>query len=395
MTRIKAFFTALGVLLLVMLGVHFYAEAKMKEPDSAMYTWTSEFKYKAGNIMKEYMDEDTVLVMGSSELQHQKKTPYNPASVFAGQKTKVMMVGAGYYQSLFHATLVSAMEQDMENRRAVLILAPQWFRKSGVKAEAYASRFSEENFVLMLQNPHVTDETKQYIMDRTKKLLKGDPQTLKRVEEYEEVYLGANAGKEKTGNASEKISAGVRKWFMDEKDMTNIALRLTARNISGPDVPEAGSASTEPDFEGLREQAAVDGEEACGGNSFYVTKKYYNGYIVKVMDDAKDEGINTGYSVSPEYDDLECFLKVCNEVGIKPLIVITPVNGYWYDWIGFDADAREDYYNQIRALAKKYDAETADFSDREYEEYFMEDTIHIGWKGWVDVNEAIYRYAEG
>ena len=31
MTRIKAFFTALGVLLLVMLGVHFYAEAKMKE----------------------------------------------------------------------------------------------------------------------------------------------------------------------------------------------------------------------------------------------------------------------------------------------------------------------------------------------------------------------------
>ena len=395
MTRIKAFFTALGLLILVMLGFHFFAEAKMKEPDSAMYTWTSEFKYKAGNIMKEYMDEDTVLVMGSSELQHQKRTPYNPASVFAGQNTKVMMVGAGYYQSLFHATLVSAMEQDMENRHAVLILAPQWFRKSGVKAEAYASRFSEENFVLMLQNPHVSDETKQYIMDRTKKLLKGDPKTLQRVQGYEEVYLGAEAGQKKTTNVFEKVSEEAREWFMDEKDMTNIALRLTARNISGPDVPEAGSASSEPDFEGLREQAAVDGEIACGGNSFYVTKKYYNGYIVKVMDDVKDEGINTGYSVSPEYDDLECFLKVCNEVGIKPLLVITPVNGYWYDWIGFDADAREDYYSQIRALAEKYGAETADFSDREYEEYFMEDTIHIGWKGWVDVNEAIYRYAEG
>ena len=395
MTRIKAFFTALALLICVMLGVHFYADAKMSESDSAMYCWTSEFKYKAGNIMKEYMDEDTVLVMGSSELQHQKKTPYNPASVFAGQKTKLMLVGAGYYQSLFHATLVAAIEEDMENRRAVLILAPQWFRKSGVRAEAYASRFSEENFVLMLQNPHVTDETKQYIMDRTKKLLKGDPQTLKRVEGYEEVYLGADAGQEKEANTFEKISAGAREWFMDEKDMTNIALRLTARNISEPEVPEAGSVSEEPDFEGLREQAAFDGEEACGGNEFYVTEKYYNGYIVKVMDDVKDDGINTGYSVSPEYDDLECFLKVCNDVGIKPLLVITPVNGYWYDWIGFDADAREDYYSQIRAMAEKYGAETADFSDREYEEYFMEDTIHIGWKGWVDVNEAIYRYAEG
>ena len=74
--------------------------------------------------------------------------------------------------------------------------------------------------------------------------------------------------------------------------------------------------------------------------------------------------------------------------------MIAPVNGYWYDFIGFPADAREDYYSQVRALCEKYGAETADFSDREYEEFFMEDTVHIGWKGWVDVCEAMYRYAE-
>ena len=149
-----------------------------------------------------------------------------------------------------------------------------------------------------------------------------------------------------------------------------------------------------PDFESLRISAAADGEAACGGNQFYVKSSYYNNYIVRVMDEVKDEGINTGYSVSPEYEDYECFLKVCSELGIRPLIVITPVNGYWYDWIGFGKDAREDYYSHVRELAEKYGAETADFSDREYEEYFMEDTIHIGWKGWVDVSEAIYRFAQ-
>ena len=122
-------------------------------------------------------------------------------------------------------------------------------------------------------------------------------------------------------------------------------------------------------------------------------KSYYDNYIVKVMDEVKDEGIRTGYSVSPEFDDFECFLKVCTELGVEPLIVISPVNGYWYDWIGFPADAREEYYSQVRDLTEKYGAKMADFSDREYEEYFMEDTVHVGWKGWVDVCEEIYRFA--
>ena len=112
------------------------------------------------------------------------------------------------------------------------------------------------------------------------------------------------------------------------------------------------------------------------------------------MEEEKDSGIKTGYSVSPEYGDLECFLMTCRDLSITPLLIITPVNGYWYDYIGFPADAREDYYRQIREMADQYHAKVCDFSDREYEPYFMEDTIHIGWKGWVDACEAIYGYAK-
>ncbi|MEF2111721.1 D-alanyl-lipoteichoic acid biosynthesis protein DltD, partial [Clostridium frigoriphilum] len=36
--------------------------------------------------------------------------------------------------------------------------------------------------------------------------------------------------------------------------------------------------------------------------------------------------------------------------------------------------------------------EVADFSKYEDENYFLMDSAHIGWKGWVYVNEAIDKY---
>ena len=392
MTKIKAFFAALVLVFCIALSLHFYADARSEADIPSYYSWTSEVKYKDSNAMKSRLDEDTIPVLGSSELQHQKKTPYHPSNVFAGQQTKLMLIGAGYYQSLFHATLVAALDDSMENRKVVLIVAPQWFRKSGVKPEAYASRFSEQNYIEMLKNPRLSEETKEYIVKRTHKLLKVDPKGLERVKKFEKYFT--------TGKGNEEDIDLATDWylkFMQEKEKTNVALRLTAYEIlDKPDEKQEESfltAAGDIDFDALRAAAAKDGEEACGGNPFFVKKSYYDNYIVKVMDEVKDEGIRTGYSVSPEFDDFECFLKVCTELDVEPLIVISPVNGYWYDWIGFPADAREEYYSQVRDLSEKYGAKMADFSDREYEEYFMEDTVHVGWKGWVDVCEEIYRFA--
>ena len=392
MTKIKAFFAALVLVFCIALSMHFYADAKSEADSLSYYSWTSEVKYKDSNAMKSRLDENTIPVLGSSELQHQKKTPYHPSNVFAGQQTKLMLIGAGYYQSLFHATLVAALDDSMENRKVVLIVAPQWFRKSGVKPEAYASRFSEQNYIEMLKNPRLSGETKEYIVKRTHKLLKVDQKGLERVKKFEKYFTAGKGNEEDIDLATD--------WylkFMQEKEKTNVALRLTAYEIlDKPDEKQEESfltAAGDIDFDALRAAAAKDGEEACGGNHFFVKKSYYNNYIVKVMDEVKDEGIRTGYSVSPEFDDFECFLKVCTELDVEPLIVISPVNGYWYDWIGFPADAREEYYSQVRDLSEKYGAKMADFSDREYEEYFMEDTVHVGWKGWVDVCEEIYRFA--
>jgi len=43
-------------------------------------------------------------------------------------------------------------------------------------------------------------------------------------------------------------------------------------------------------------------------------------------------------------------------------------------------------------VCDRYGCAVADFSDREYEQYFLYDIVHFGWTGWVDVEEAIYDF---
>ena len=138
--------------------------------------------------------------------------------------------------------------------------------------------------------------------------------------------------------------------------------------------------------------AEQKGEEE-NQNQFYMDEAAYKRLEPHL---SKKEGMNSdaykGYQTGPEYDDLECFLKVCQQLEIEPLIVIVPVNGYYYDFTGFPKEARQNYYEKVRTLAESYGARIADFSDQEYTKYFFEDRVHLGKKGWVMVDESLYNY---
>lgn len=95
---------------------------------------------------------------------------------------------------------------------------------------------------------------------------------------------------------------------------------------------------------------------------------------------------------SMEFSDLECFLSICREEGIEPLVVILPFNGYWYDYTELTAEERSTFYEKIRCIAEDYGVQCADLSGNEYTEYYFEDNSHPALKGLVDLNEAIYEF---
>lgn len=385
MKKVTAFLIALVLFAGTAAGLHLFIDQNMKFDPHSFGSWITRYKFFAGDAMKDNMNKDSVLVLGSSEFRHGKKMSAHPANLFRGNSFNMMMVGAGYYQSLFHALELTALEKGVKNKKVVLILSPQWFKKEGVLAPAFASRFSEENFIEMIRNKRISQETKQYIVARSEKLLSGDPQTLDRVKRYERVYM--------TGKASffDRQYVHFYRKFLREKSKISLFTMAKARGVEKYDPKKTGTPG-EPDWSRYERLAEQEGACAVKGNPFYVADRVYKKQILPNLDKKRNSEIYSSYSESPEYDDLKCFLQVCRETDIEPMLVLMPVNGYWYDHIGFPKAERQQYYENIRKLAKIYGAQVADFGKDEYTKYFFLDKVHLGWKGWLAVNEAIYRF---
>lgn len=383
MKKLTAFLTALVLFLVSAAGMHFYAESRITVNNNAFSFWAIEKKFVAREALTKNINADTVAVFGSSEFQHGRKTPYHPGNMFAGNKFNMMLIGAGYYQSLSHALTLASIGNDLPTKEAVLFISPQWFRSDGVLPEPFSSRFSETHYIGMLQNPNLSKTTKTYIIERVKTLLKADPPALERTELYEKVLSG-------NASFSERLNYRLYTSFLKEKELQSVAIRMARDGIKKN--ASLSSSEREPDFQALMDQAGKDGEKENSGNPFFMDDSSYRLFIRPFLKAKKNQSVNGSYSTSPEYTDLECFLHVCQDLGIRPLLVSLPVNGYWYDYTGFPKKERQIYYEKIRQVAKKYGAELADFADQEYTKYFFEDGVHIGKKGWVMINESIYRF---
>jgi D-alanine transfer protein len=382
--KIAAFLTAGVLFLCAVFGIHGSLGTGLQADLGEFSAWAAEEKFLSHQAMEKNMDSHTLVVFGSSEFQHGQKTPYHPGNLFSGKDFYPMLIGAGYYQSLSHAITLAALEPSMENRKAALIVAPQWFRKSGVKKEAFASRFSEVNFLAMLRNPKLSNTTKKAIAKRADQLLQADPPTQKRMKQCVDSLLGDGIG------MMDSLYLKLHLAFMEEKSLVSVMSKMKTDGVKHR--TQTNLEDTPPDWDSLRRQAEQDGKAGTQSNPFYVLDSYYEKNLLPELEERKGSGTRSSYCNSPEYDDLRLFLQVCQELEITPLIVNVPVNGWWYDYTQFPKEDRQQYYENIREIAKEYGAQVADFSGEEYTPYFLEDTIHLGWKGWVDVNEALYRF---
>lgn len=384
MRRMRAFLVALLLFALTAIGCHMYIGRRVAVNNTEFSTWWAEKKGQSRTGIMENMNEGSFPVFGSSEFQHGTEQIWHPANLFAGSRFNPMLIGAGYYQSLSHAITLAAIEPALTQRKAVLILSPQWFRKTGVVNQAYASRFSETLYAGMLENKRLSDETKGYISDRTCKLLEADENTREHVLLHDKVLWKQNA------TILETAQEDFWNAFLHEKELFSMAALEDAYRIQkGDGIP---AEDVEPDWEELLRKAQEAGEKE-NQNPFYIDDKSYKllePHLSKKKDINKD-AVN-GYQKSPEYDDLRCFLQVCQELDIKPMLVLMPVNGYYYDYTGFPREARQKYYAKVKAVAEEYGVKVADFSDQEYTKYFFEDRVHLGKKGWVMVNESLYEF---
>ena len=75
---------------------------------------------------------------------------------------------------------------------------------------------------------------------------------------------------------------------------------------------------------------------------------------------------------------------------INVLFVIQPVNQKWAKYTGLNDDMYQHAVSKIRyQLESQGFTNIADFSKDGDKTYFVKDTIHLGWLGWIAFDKAV------
>lgn len=343
---------------------------------------------------------DVITVYGSSELRT-TDIPTHPSNFFEGENLrafKVNLVGRGSCQSLIHALSIAACGDELSGRKVVLITSPQSFVEGGIAPDMFKANFSEQQYLALMSDESIPEEMKQRFSARVDELL----------DEY-----AAATGKKRENTAASMLAASVvdgneamraliapytaaSEWLLDTKDSASAKRMIDETLEEQPFISFEGwngQSLASIDWEAETEKAVAEAQAATDNNEFGILNDYYTTYIGRKLAQQKDKDADLSYSQSKEYDDLRLLLDVCRWKGIRPMFVHVPLHGEWSDYTGFTAERRAEYYENVRNIVAEYDNVTLlDLTGYEYEEYFLCDIMHLGWKGWLEVDKALVQY---
>lgn len=337
--------------------------------------------------------EDNLIIFGSSELRT-TEIPTHPANFFAGKRCgfQVNLVGRGSCQSLIHAIQIAASGDALTGKKVALITSPQSFVPEGIAPDLFMANFSPQQYLALLEDPDLSDEVKREISARAAALLSGygalpgSSPTDPAIRWKAECRAAPNPASEFRDRLLSPYYAFSR-YLLGLKDQARS--RKLLRSAAAP-LPAMGTG--EIDWEAEERDAASRAKQMTGNNAFGMLDDYYATYIGPRLSRLAGRDAALDYSVSPEYGDLRLLFRVCREKGVEPLFIHVPLHGQWSDHTGFSAPRRLQYYGNVRRIAEEYGVTMLDLTGYEYEPYFMCDTMHLGWKGWLKVDRALIEY---
>lgn len=377
MKKIYAVIAGICLAFLIIGGFKLHMNASIQENMTGIRNLRTYERFHSSEVQKLIIEENTLPVLGSSELTPLSEIDNEIYSFLNGEEMNIVTIGAGNFQSLSHAITLGAIADSVPSKKVALFLSPQWFSQTGITADAFAARMSEDELLGFLKNKKISLSNKIYALDRAVDLLENSPTQLARIKKYR-------------NGLDNKISLdGIYLEIMNLywKYRSEYEVYQQLGDVSN-NVPVYDLSAL--DYEKLLEKAEQQGNERCNNNEYGIYDKYWDTYVKEVYAEGEILEKNQVYVESPEYDDLRCFLNVAKELDIEVILVSIPVHGAWYEYRGQLCD---EYYDKIRVLAEEYDnVYLADMSIYENEKYFLRDIMHLGWKGWVRINEELYNY---
>ena len=333
-------------------------------------------KSSSVGFVRANLRDNTLLVLGSSEFSTPARlVPQVPAAIMGTHNygVRLMLVGEAFDQCLWDTIALGAMAKDaLPNNRVAVIVGLGQFTDGGLDNATFQTRFSRSLYRAFSANGHIPASLRDRVRERL-------------------AQQGVDETTLRSASPADPIDT-VDATVFDAMD--DLKLRNQLNEVRASGIPLAEGAVETPDWDTLREEALLDAERMSTTNEWGVEDEFYTSQLAPALNSLAGTRAGETYANTPEYGDLDLFLSVCEACGISPMVVIQPSLGPYYDHIGISQQTRADAYERIRdVVASHPTASLADFSDREYERYFMFDIVHFGWTGWIEAQKALYDFA--
>ncbi len=360
-------------------------------------------KFKSPDFMLGNRLADSILTFGSSDFAtFPGEISTVPRAQFGWHDhgLDLWCIGEGYNQSLWHAVAMAAYSEAISrtaapadvmpegvfdartSNKAVFVISPQWFFEGGVPANATQAQYGYGLWRLACQNASVDPARLDYLEGRLK------------AEGIDARQLAAPRHATPPDTLND--------YAFDFEETHRISTLLDYTRSHGDTIlwPKHHLTAKDgvPDWEALAAQAVEEGARQSANNDFGMLDSFW---AEKNADDfaaGKLQGFlkNRTLLKAPTEDaDLDCALGVASDCGLDLLCVLLPFPGDWADYEQLDRGIREQRYELIREACAKWGMRVADFTGEEYTRYFIYDGTHLGWLGWVRVEQAIYEFALG
>ena len=191
MDKLKAFILSIVVIIGTYLGVNYYLNKKIIVDNNSIRYARNIEKFSSIETIKKNIGENTIILLGSSELGEYMIEEQHPSKLLDYSDLNIMSIGGGNYQSLIHIMNLGGItdETKFKNNKFVLILSPQWFDRDGLEKEAFVARYSEEAMIDFLKNKNISDENKEYVINRAQELTQDNQIYQKDLKFFKKAYL--------------------------------------------------------------------------------------------------------------------------------------------------------------------------------------------------------------
>lgn len=324
-------------------------------------------------------------LMGSSELGVPVEQNPNQWLPKNSSDFDMYQSGRGFQQSLYHAIELAAVGGQLPNRKVALLVSPQWFTPGGIKAGAFESVFSHAAWRAMLSNRMLSADTRHRLIARTGSLM---PQLC--TARASCASTPAEAAKETIDSPYSAFSNRVEA-LRETYDGTSWRKAVA---YTGAWQPGAGSMAT-VDWAAQDARAIAVGQTRVTTNPYGMDDGYFGRRIAPYLGKLKGHEARVTYTSSTEYDDLQLFLDVARDLGVEVMLVALPVNGRWSDYTGLPHRESDGFAAKMHRVAQVNQVTLTDLTNNAYEPYYFFDTLHLGWRGWLDVTRACWEFSRG